>query len=49
MTEEQGKKQVEALKAITEKELESIEGLFPKNSRTDEIKNEKDEIKKMEK
>ena len=28
--EEQGKKQVEALKALTKEELESIEGLFPK-------------------
>ena len=41
------KKQVEALKAlIEEEELESIEGIFPKNMRTDEIKNETNEIKK---
>ena len=39
------KKQEEALKDLTE-ELESIEGLFPKNMRTDEIENERDEIKK---
>ena len=39
------KKQVEALKDLTE-ELESIEELFPKNMRTDEIENERDEIKK---
>ena len=45
---EQGKKQVEALKTLTEKELESIEGIFPKHMRTDEIKNEIDEIKKWE-
>ena len=45
--EEQRKKQVEALKVLTE-ELESIEGLFQKNMRTDEIKNEIDNIKKWE-
>ena len=39
------KKQEEALKDLTEA-LESIEGLFPKNMRTDEIENERDEIKK---
>ena len=40
-------KQVKALKALkSEEELESIEGLFPKYMRTDEIKNEIDEIKK---
>ena len=33
-------KQVEALKALkAEEEIESIEGLFPKNMRNDEIKN----------
>ena len=36
---------MEALKDLTE-ELESIEELFPKNMRTDEIENERDEIKK---
>ena len=35
--EEQGKKQVEASKALTEEEIESIEGIFSKNMRTDEI------------
>ena len=45
---EQGKKQVEALKALTEEEIESIEGLFTKNMGTDEIKNEIDQIKKWE-
>ena len=42
-------KQVKALKALMEEELESIEGSFPKITRTDEIKNEIDEIKKKEK
>ena len=42
------KKQVEALKALTEEELESIERLFPQNMETDEIKNEIHEIKKWE-
>ena len=46
--EDRGKKQVEALKASTGEELESIEGLFPTNMRTDEIKNEIYEIKKSE-
>ena len=46
--EDQGIKQVEALKALTGEELESIEGLFPKNTRTDEIKNEIYETKKCE-
>ena len=51
--EDQGIKHVEALKPALkalkpEKELESIEVLFPKNMRTDEIKNETYEIKKME-
>ena len=44
--EDQGIKQVEALKALTGEELESVEGLFPKNMRTDEIKNKVYEIKK---
>ena len=47
--ENQEIKQVEALKALKSeenKELESIEGLFPKKTRTNEIKNEIDEIKK---
>ena len=46
--EEQGRKQVEALNALTEEELKSIEGRFPRDMRTDEIKNEIDEIKKWE-
>ena len=47
--EDQGIKQVEALKALkTEEEIESIEGLFLKNMRTDEIKNKIYEIKKWE-
>ena len=45
---EQGKKQVEALKALTEEKLESIKGIFPKHMRIDQIKNEIDEIKKWE-
>ena len=45
MIKEQGKKQVEALKALTEEELESIGEHFAKDMRTDEIKNEIDEIK----
>ena len=47
--EEQGKK-IEALKALTEEELKSIEGPFPKEKKkktTDEIKTEIDEIKKL--
>ena len=44
--EDRGKKQVEALKSLTEEELESIEGLFPENMRADKIKNKTDEIKK---
>ena len=41
------KKKTEALKDLTEeKELESIEALFSKNMRTDEIKKEINEIKK---
>ena len=47
--EDQGIKQVKALKAIKlEEELKLIEGLFPKNMRTDEINNEIYEIKKLE-
>ena len=42
-------KQVKALRALMEEELESIEGSFPKITTTDEIKNEIDEIKKKEK
>ena len=51
--EDQGIKQVEALKALKPKEnkenIKSIERLFPKEMRTSEIKNEIDEIKKWEK
>ena len=39
---------LKALKTQENQELESIEGLVPKNMRTDEIKNEIDEIKKWE-
>ena len=49
--EDQGIKQVEALKALKPDEnweLKSVEGLFPKEMRTSEIKNEIDEIKKLE-
>ena len=46
--EEQGKKQVEALKALTKEELESVERLFPNNMINDEIKNEVDGTKKWE-
>ena len=38
-------KQVEALKSLTKKELESVQGIFTKNMRTDEIKNEYMELK----
>ena len=56
--EDQGIKEIEALKALKPKEglkalkpeenqeLESIEGFFPKNMRTDEIKNEIEENRK---
>ena len=47
--EDLGIKQVEALLALKQEEnqeLESIEGLFPNNMRTNEMKNEIDEIKK---
>ena len=49
--EDQVIKQVEALKALKPEEnqnLKSIEGLFPENRRTNEIKNEIDEIRKWE-
>ena len=49
--EVQGIKQTEALKALKPEEnqkLETIEGLFPKNMRTNKIKNEIDEIRKWE-
>ena len=52
--EDQGIKQVKALEVLKalklaeNQELESIEGLFPKNMRTGEIKNEVDEIRKRE-
>ena len=49
--EDQAIKQVEALKALKPEEnqnLKSIEGLFPENRRTNEIKNEIDEIRKWE-
>ena len=49
--EDQGIKQIAALKAlkpVENQELESIEGLFPKKIRNNEIKNEIDEIKKWE-
>ena len=48
----QGIKQTEALKALKPEEnqkLETIEGLFSKNMRTNEIKNEIDEIRKWKK
>ena len=50
-TEDQGIKQVEALKAlkpVENKELVITEGIFPKDMRTIEIKNEIYEIKKWE-
>ena len=51
-TENQGTKQVEALKALKPEEnkedIKSVEGIFPKEMRTNEIKNEIDEIKKWE-
>ena len=36
---------MEALKSLTKKELESVQGIFTKNMRTDEIKNEYMELK----
>ena len=41
-------KQIKTIEDQEIKQLESIEGLFPKNMRTDEIKNETYEIKKWE-
>ena len=38
-------KQVEALKSLTEKELESVQRIFTENMRTEEIKNECMELK----
>ena len=49
--EDQVIKQADALKALKPEEnqnLKSIEGLFPENRRTNEIKNEIDEIRKWE-
>ena len=58
--EDQGIKQFEALNALKpeqvlkalkpekNQELESMEGLFQKNIRADEFKNEIDEIRKLE-
>ena len=50
--EDQGIKQVEALKALkteeSKKDVKSIEEIFPKNIRTNEVKDELDEIKKWE-
>ena len=50
--EDQGIKQVEALKALKPEEnkedIKSVEGIFPNEMRTNEIKNETDEIKKWE-
>ena len=49
--EGQGIKHVEALKVLKpeeNQELKSTEGLFPKEMRTNEIKNEIDEIKNFE-
>ena len=40
---------IKALKPRENQEIESIEGIFPKNMRTIEIKNELHEIKKWEK
>ena len=47
--EDQGIKKFEALKSLKQEEnhkQKSIEGLFPKEMRTNTIKNEKDEIEK---
>ena len=54
--EEKGKKQVKALEVLkpeeikgeNKEEIKSVEGLFPKEMRTNEIKNEIDQIKKWE-
>ena len=49
---EQGKKQVNALKALkseeTKRDIKSVEGILPKDIGTNLIKNEIDEIKKWE-
>ena len=49
---DQGIKQVEALRAlkpkINKEDIKSIEGIFPKDIRTNKIKNEIYEIKKWE-
>ena len=46
------KKKGEVLKALKpekkNQEVESMEGIFPKNIKTDEIKNKIDEIRKLE-
>ena len=48
--EDQGRKHVEALKAEeNQQDLKSVEGTFPKEMRTNEIKDEIDEIKKWDK
>ena len=51
-TENQGIKQVEALKALKSEEniqdIKSIEGIFPKDMRTNETKNKTDETEKSE-
>ena len=48
---EQGKKQVQALEVLkpeeNKAEIKSVEGLFPKGMRTNEIENEIDETKKV--
>ena len=49
--EDQVIKKVEALKALKSDEnqdLESTEGIFPKKMKNNEIKNERDDIKKLE-
>ena len=47
--EDQGEKQVEALKDLKpENETKSIEGIFPKDRESDEIKNELSKIKRYE-
>ena len=40
---------MKASKPEENQELKSIEGIFPKNMRTNEIKNERDEIRKYKK
>ena len=46
------KKQVKALEVLkseeNKEEIKSVEGVFPKGMRTNEIKNQTDEIKKWE-